>query len=88
MGHFFIAIDTEAFMGAAEFRKTAGDICRGLRASKKAPGEEHIFTAGEREYRAWQERKDTGVPINKSVQKEIIGIRDELGLTEYVFPFE
>lgn len=88
LGHFFIAIDTEAFMGLDAFKKTCGDILRELRGSKKAPGEEHIFTAGEKEYLVWQERKDSGVPINDAVQKEMIKIRDELGLTQYKFPFE
>ena len=88
LGHFFIAIDTEAFMGAEAFKKTAGDICRGLRASEKAPGAERIFTAGEKEYLVWQERKDTGVPVNEAVQKELLTIRNELGLTSYSFPFE
>ena len=45
LGHFFIAIDTEAFMGADAFKKTAGDILRELRGSQKAPGEERIYTA-------------------------------------------
>ena len=49
LGHFFIAIDTEAFMGADSFKKTCGDILRNLRASRKAPGQEHIYTAGEKE---------------------------------------
>ncbi|MDR3645848.1 MAG: Ldh family oxidoreductase, partial [Clostridia bacterium] len=88
MGHFFIAIDTEAFMGLESFKKTAGDIMRELRNSKRAPGQERIYTAGEKEYLAWQERKDKGVPVNESIQKELISIRDELGLTKYVFPFE
>ena len=38
LGHFFIAIDTEAFMGAEAFKKTCGDILRDLRGSEKAPG--------------------------------------------------
>jgi L-2-hydroxycarboxylate dehydrogenase (NAD+) len=88
LGHFFIAINTEAFMGLEEFKKTAGDILRELRGSAKAPGMNHIFTAGEKEYLVWQERKDKGVPINEAVQKELISVRDELGLTKYVFPFE
>ena len=46
LGHFFIAIDTEAFMGADAFKKTAGDILRELRGSQKAPGEKRIYTAG------------------------------------------
>ncbi len=88
LGHFFIAIDTEAFMGLEAFKKTCGDILRDLRGSEKAPGQDHIFTAGEKEYLVWQERKDSGVPINDAVQKELIQIRDELGLTQYRFPFE
>lgn len=88
LGHFFIAIDTEAFMGRESFEKTAGDIVRELRAARKVPGAERIYTAGEKEYLVWQERKETGLPINKSVQKEFIAIRDAAGLTDFVFPFE
>ncbi|MBR0105702.1 MAG: Ldh family oxidoreductase, partial [Lachnospiraceae bacterium] len=44
LGHFFFVVNPEAFMGEAEFRKIAGDICRALRASQKAPGEERIYT--------------------------------------------
>lgn len=88
LGHFFIAIDTEAFMGLEAFKKTAGDILRDLRNSEKAPGAERIYTSGEKEYLVWQKRKDSGVPINDAVQKELIAVRDELGLTQYKFPFE
>lgn len=88
LGHFFIAIDTEAFMGAEAFKKTAGDILRGLRSSRKAPGQERIYTAGEKEHDVWIYRKDKGVPITEAVQKEFIGLRDELGLDQFRFPFE
>ena len=88
LGHFFIAIDPEAFMGLDAFKKTCGDILRELRNSAKAPGHDRIYTAGEKEYLVWQERKNSGVPINKSVQKELIKIRDELGLSQYRFSFE
>jgi len=70
LGHFFIAIDPEAFMGADVFKKTTGDILRELRASQKAPGCDRIYTAGEKEYLVYLERKDKGVPLNKSVQDE------------------
>lgn len=88
LGHFFIAIDPEAFMGLNEFKKTCGEILRELRNSRKAPGQERIYTAGEKEYMVWQQRKDSGVPVNESVQKELIQLRDELGLKRFVFPFE
>lgn len=87
LGHFFIAIDTEAFMGEDSFRKTAGDILRSLRASKLSPGENRIFTAGEKEYLTWLDRKDKGVPMGESLQKDFIAIRDTLKLP-YRFTFE
>ena len=75
-------------MGVDTFKKTTGEILRGLRASKKAPGHDRIYTAGEKEYLAWLERKDKGVPVGESIQKEFIQLRDELGLTQYQFSFE
>ncbi len=87
LGHFFIAIDTDHFLGEDLCRKKAGDIIRAVRASKKAPGAERIYSAGEKEHLVRLARKD-GVPINESVQKEIVAIRDELGLTQYTFPWE
>jgi LDH2 family malate/lactate/ureidoglycolate dehydrogenase len=87
LGHFFIAIDTEAFMGAEEFKHTTGEILRELRASKKAKNQDRIYTAGEKEYLSWLDRKDKGVPIGISVQKDLINVRNELNL-DITFPFE
>ena len=88
LGHFFIAIDTDHFLGQDLCRKKAGDIIRAVRASRKAPGAERIYTAGEKEWNVWLSRKDSGVPINESVQKEMCGVRDMLHLDQYVFPWE
>lgn len=87
LGHFFFVINPEFFMGLDTFEQTAGNILRGLRNSRKAPGEERIYTAGEKEWIAWNERKDKGVPVGESIQKELIALRDEFGL-DYRFPFE
>ncbi|NLC43047.1 MAG: Ldh family oxidoreductase, partial [Clostridiales bacterium] len=72
LGHFFIAINVEAFTELDAFKKTTGDILRELRASKLAPGEERIYTAGEKEHLAWEYRKDKGVPVNDALQKDMI----------------
>lgn len=87
LGHFFLAIDTSKFVGEEETRKKTGEILRAVRASKKAPGEDRIYTAGEKEYEIWKQRENSGVPINEAVQKEICETRDALGL-DYVFPWE
>jgi len=87
LGHFFIAIDISFFIDLQSFKKTAGNILRALRASKKIPGESRIYTAGEKEHLAWLERKKKGISLNKKLQEEIIEMRDDLGLTTYRFPF-
>ncbi len=87
LGHFFMAIDTSKFVGEDATRKKTGEILREIRASKKAPGQDRIYTAGEKEYEVWKQRENSGVPINDAVQKEICETRDALGL-DYVFPWE
>ena len=87
LGHFFIVADPDAFMGRDEFKKIAGDILRELRGSTVAPEAERIYTAGEKEHLAWLERKDRGVPVSESVEKELIAVRDMYGL-DYRFGFE
>lgn len=80
LGHFFIAIDTEAFMGLDVFKKTAGDILRELRASDKAPGQTRIYTAGEKEYDIWLERKVKGLPLTKASMEDIKEVNKMLNL--------
>ncbi len=88
LGHFFMAINVSAFTDTVAFKKTVGDILRTLRNSKKAPGAERIYTCGEKEYLAWQERKVHGIPIDRVVARQLVEMRDELGLKQYRFPFE
>jgi L-2-hydroxycarboxylate dehydrogenase (NAD+) len=88
LGHFFIAIDVSAFTSLESFKKTTGEILRALRNSKKAPGCDRIYTAWEKEYLTWLDRKDKGVPINKSIAKEILKVKEELKLDDYTFGFE
>ncbi len=44
LGHFFLAIDVAEFIELDRFKEIAGNIMRDLRASRKAPGEERIYT--------------------------------------------
>lgn len=87
LGHFFLAIDIECFADVNAFKKTTGDILRALRASKRIPGRDRIYTCGEKEYLAWLERSRTGVPVDPVVQQQLCTMRDELGLP-HRFPFE
>ncbi|MDR1560283.1 MAG: Ldh family oxidoreductase, partial [Clostridiales bacterium] len=73
--------DIAAFTEPDVFRQSAGGILRELRASRKAPGQDRIYTAGEKEYLAWIERREHGVPLNKAVRQSL-----EAARTEYNVP--
>ncbi|MFH2110682.1 MAG: Ldh family oxidoreductase [Candidatus Bathyarchaeota archaeon] len=87
LGHFFIAIDVSAFTELDAFKRTTGNILRSLRAARKAPGVERIYTAGEKEHYTSLERRERGIPLNRGVQMELFQMRDELGL-RHRFSFE
>jgi LDH2 family malate/lactate/ureidoglycolate dehydrogenase len=88
IGHFFIAIDINAFTEPADFRKTTGDILRQLRASRKMPGQNRIYTAGEKEYYTWMDRKDKGIPFNDQLLDEFSGLCKAYNMTDYQKFFE
>ena len=87
LGHFFIAIDPERFMGLDTLKRIAGNICRDVRNSTVAPDAERIYTAGEKEHIAWQYRKEHGCPVPESLQKVMVELRDRYDLG-YTFDFE
>ena len=82
-----MAIDIECFTSIESFKKTTGDILRGLRAARKRPGKDRIYTCGEKEYYAYEEFKDKGVPLELATRQELCAMRDELHLP-YRFPFQ
>ncbi|RKX91394.1 MAG: Ldh family oxidoreductase [Spirochaetes bacterium] len=87
LGHFFIAIDPEEFLGLDEFKRTAGNIMRDLRNSKKAPGQDRIYTAGEKEWVAWQYRKEHGCPVPKTLRDQMDELKKRFNMN-YTFPWE
>ncbi len=88
LGHFFIAIDVNAFNDVDEFKKITGDILREIRASKLAPGEKQIFSPGEKEYIKWMYRKDKGVPFNTNLLSEFKLLCKNYNLLEFEHYFE
>lgn len=87
LGHFFIAINVDTFIGLESFKKTAGSILRALRASQKMPGAEKIYVAGDKEYIKYQERSKEGVPIPDSLWEEMKFVTEKykLEMFEYLF---
>lgn len=88
LGHFFIVINISAFTDPDDFRRTAGDILRELRASRKMPGKARIYTAGEKEYYNYLERKDKGIPFTTQLREEFKSLCKEYNLEEYNSVFD
>jgi L-2-hydroxycarboxylate dehydrogenase (NAD+) len=87
LGHFFMAIQVEAFCSLDDFKHSTGEIIRQLRASRRAPGAQRIFSAGEKEFLKEKETTAQGIPIVPSLQKDILEMKQALHLDQYSFPF-
>lgn len=51
------------------------------------PGQERIYTAGEKEHETWMSRKDKGVPFGKELLNEFRGLCIEYDLEQYIEEF-
>jgi len=63
MGHFFIAIDPEAFGPPGAFAEQASAYLAQIKSSMRAPGVEEIRIPGERSALARAARRETGITI-------------------------
>jgi L-2-hydroxycarboxylate dehydrogenase (NAD+) len=87
LGHFFMAIQVEAFCGLDDFKHSTGEIVRQLKAARKAPGANRIYSAGEKEYLSEKETAVKGIPVIPNLQKDIKEMQQALQLNNYQFPF-
>jgi L-2-hydroxycarboxylate dehydrogenase (NAD+) len=87
IGHFFMAINVESFLPIERFRKTTGSIVRELRESKRAPGDERIYTAGEKANMIAERVMRQGVEIPPGLQKNLNSLRTELKLSGHDLGF-
>ena len=83
IGHFFLAIDVDHFVPQALSRRITGQIMRVLQNARKAPGEDRIYVAGEKEYELEQTVRQQGIPVNTNLREELQYMRDELDISGY-----
>ena len=87
LGHFFLAIDIAHFIPVEVSRRISGEIVRALQDARKAPGQERIYVAGEKEYEMERQRREQGIPVNPNLRRELQIMRDELDITGYEATF-
>jgi LDH2 family malate/lactate/ureidoglycolate dehydrogenase len=79
-GHTFGAINIAAFRPVSEFKAMMDDMIRRLRNSKKAPGHDRIYVAGEIEYETAQQRRTHGIPLSPTTAETLTDLSQELGV--------
>ena len=78
--HGFAAIDLKVFGDADAIRKHFSNYLRELRESPKAEGAERIYTHGEKEMVAEQDRRENGIQVNDGTMVELADLCNYLGL--------
>ncbi len=65
--HFFAALRVDMLQPIDEFKATMDDMLRALKESGKAEGQDRIYTHGEIEFEAEQERLRDGIPYHPAL---------------------
>jgi LDH2 family malate/lactate/ureidoglycolate dehydrogenase len=79
-GQAIAAIAIEAFMPAADFKRSVDQVVRDIRGSKRLPGVERIFLPGEQSHAKLLERRAHGVPMPKALRDSLDGLARDLNI--------
>jgi L-2-hydroxycarboxylate dehydrogenase (NAD+) len=83
LGHFFLAIDIGHFLPLELSKQITGQIMRDLQSARKAPGQDRIYVAGEKEHERQELVRERGIPVNRNLRRDLQTVRDELGIAGY-----
>jgi LDH2 family malate/lactate/ureidoglycolate dehydrogenase len=80
IAHLFKATRIDAFRPAAEFKADVDRLLARIRSSPRVPGQDRIYTAGEKELDARRDRESRGIPLDPRVAEALRGIGERLDL--------
>ncbi len=78
--HGFVAINPEIFGDADAIREHLSTLLAELRESPKAEGEERIYTHGEKEMIAYEDRVKNGINVNINTVAEMVDLCNYLNM--------
>ena len=87
LGHFFGAVKIEVFRPVDEFKKTIDSMFREIKGSKKFPGKERIYIAGEKEFESENRRKEKGIPVHPEVFEYMVSLKEALEIESFDVEF-
>jgi len=88
LGHFFAAIDVNAFQPADEFKRKMDEYILEIKNSPKAEGVEEILLPGEPEWRKTREALEKGIELHPKVLEALRDVAVQVGLVEKDTPPE
>jgi LDH2 family malate/lactate/ureidoglycolate dehydrogenase len=78
--HLFIALRVAAFEEPGRFKRRVDGIIRQIRAGRRAPGVERIYSPGELEAETAARHGREGIPLNEVTLAGIVAAADQLGV--------
>lgn len=82
IGHFFGAMQVDAFRPRAEFKRDMDDLIYRLKKAPKAKGARWIYIHGEKEFEEAERRRKRGIPLNLKVVEDLRLIAKEIGMAK------
>ncbi len=79
VGHFFMAVDPEYFVGLEKFKKRMDEYIDLLVHSEKAEGATRIYVHGEKEFEMHEKREKEGIPLDAKTVESLLNISETFG---------
>jgi len=86
VGHFFMAININAFRPVIDFKKQMDHVIKMLKDAPKAPGHDRIYIAGEKEFDNEKYNLEHGVPIIAPVIEDLKKDGEKMGVPFNIKP--
>lgn len=80
VGHFFGAINVEAFMPLSEFKSRMDQFVGALKGAERLPGYDEIYVAGEKSAYTEEVRRKIGVAIDQKTVEMLKQLSTEMGV--------
>lgn len=68
---FMAAIQVDQFLPAERFKEQVDEVVHRIHATELAPGSDHIYLPGEKEFETEKERRFRGIPLNSKMVEEL-----------------
>lgn len=81
IGHFFLAIDINAFEPLEEFKQRALNFVNDIKGAEKAPGVSEIFVPGEQAAKRVEYNRTHGIIVGAGGLSELCEVREKYGIS-------